>query len=207
MLTKSAQVSGYNRFLTFKLNGLRCQPKEIMETCLWQWKECEQLNLNPALFFLKIRSHVLSLSSPQASGWLLHVFWLVGCWTSFSRCWTMSKINISPENPYGEVTIPRAKIRSPDDNATVIVNPMTMSSNEGNPPPYVVKEAVEEEGEVQSRTCCYRCRRKKWWEWLRSAQKYLFSSLFRPFSERKLKTRKWRMGTKDQWRKKLEEFA
>lgn len=83
----------------------------------------------------------------------------------------MSKINVSPENPYGDVTIPRAKIRSPDDNATVIVNPMTMSSNEGNPPPYVVKEAGVEEEEARSRTCCYRCRRKKWWEdcdWFRS---------------------------------------
>lgn len=73
----------------------------------------------------------------------------------------MSKINVSPENPYGEVTIPRAKIRSPDDNAVVIVNPMAMSSNQGDPPPYVVKEAGVEEEEARSRACCYRCRRKK----------------------------------------------
>lgn len=74
----------------------------------------------------------------------------------------MSTINVSPENPYGEVTIPRAKIRSVDDNATVIVNPMALSSSEGNPPPYVVKEAgVEEEVEARSRACCYQCRRKK----------------------------------------------
>lgn len=95
--------------------------------------------------------------------WLLRV--LVACRSSFRRPCAMSKINVSPENPYGEVTIPRAKIRSLDDNATVIVNPMAMSSNEGNPPPYVVKEAkVEEEEEARSRACCYRCRRKKWWK-------------------------------------------
>lgn len=165
----------------------KCLSKLIME-----FKECERLNLNmshikklhrapslvlffvwvaPALFFKKQTEKVHSLSFPQPSVSLRHVFWLVGCWTSFRCRWAMSKINVSPENPYGEVTIPRAKIRSPDDNATVIVNPMTMSSNEGNPPPYVVKEAGVEEEEARSRTCCYRCRRKKWWEdydWFRS---------------------------------------
>ncbi|KAM9333885.1 uncharacterized protein ABDE67_022207 isoform 1-T2 [Symphorus nematophorus] len=82
-----------------------------------------------------------------------------------------TKITVSPENPYGEVNIPRAKLRPSDDDATVIANPMAVSGNDANPygasgsappPPYVVKEAgggAEEEG--QSRVCCYRCRRRK----------------------------------------------
>lgn len=82
----------------------------------------------------------------------------------------MSKINVSLENPYGEVTIPRAKIHSSDDVATVIANPMAVSSDGGNPygvsssaspPPYVVKEVGGGEEEGRSRGCCYRCRRKK----------------------------------------------
>lgn len=83
-----------------------------------------------------------------------------------------SNINVSLENPYGEVTIPRAKLRPSDDVATVIANPMALSSNDGNPygvsssappPPYVVKEAGggEEEEEGRSRACCYSCRRRK----------------------------------------------
>lgn len=81
----------------------------------------------------------------------------------------MSKINVSLENPYSEVTIPRAKLRNPDDG-TVIANPMALGNENGNPytvsssapPPYVVKEAgVEEEEEARSRGCCYRCKRKK----------------------------------------------
>lgn len=155
--------------------------------------------------FKKInRKSPFSLSFPQPSVSLLHAFWLVGCWTSFSRRWTMSRINVSPENPYGEVTIPRAKIRSPDDNATVIVNPMTMSSNEGNPPPYVVKEAgVEEEEEARSRTCCYRCRRKKWWEDCDCFRSIYF--LVKTFSWKESSRRKWIMGTKVRWREKWEE--
>ena len=80
-----------------------------------------------------------------------------------------TQISVSPENPYGEVVIPRAKIRS--NNDVVIVNPMAMSSDDGNPygvsssappPPYVVKEVGGgEEEEERSRGCCYRCRRKK----------------------------------------------
>lgn len=82
----------------------------------------------------------------------------------------MSTINVSIDNPYGEVVIPRAKIRSPDDVSTVITNPVALSSDAGNPygvsnsepPPYVVKEAGGgEEDEGRSRGCCYRCRRKK----------------------------------------------
>lgn len=80
----------------------------------------------------------------------------------------MSNINVSLENPYGEVHIPRAKIR-PSDDATVIANPMALSTHDGNPygvsssappPPYVVKEAGEEEG-GRCPACCYRCRRRK----------------------------------------------
>lgn len=82
----------------------------------------------------------------------------------------MSSINVSIDNPYGEVVIPRAKIRSPDDVSTVITNPVALSNDAGNPygvsnsepPPYVVKEAGGgEEEEGRSRGCCYRCRRKK----------------------------------------------
>ncbi|CAB1423369.1 unnamed protein product [Pleuronectes platessa] len=60
-----------------------------------------------------------------------------------------SNIHVSLDNPYGQVTIPRAKLRSSDDAATVIANPMALNSNEGNPygsssaappPPYMVKE-------------------------------------------------------------------
>ena len=84
----------------------------------------------------------------------------------------MSKIDVTLENPYSEVSIPRAKLRSSNDIATVIANPMALSSDGGNPygvsssapPPYVVKEAGggEEEEEGRSRACCYRCRRRKW---------------------------------------------
>lgn len=82
----------------------------------------------------------------------------------------MSNINVSIENPYGEVVIPRAKIRSSDDISTVITNPLALSNDAGNPygvsnsdpPPYVVKDAGGgEEEEGRSRGCCYRCRRKK----------------------------------------------
>lgn len=80
----------------------------------------------------------------------------------------MSNINVTIDNPYGDVTIPRAKIRSAGDVSTVITNPMALNSDAGNgafnstPPPYVVKEAGGgEEEEVRSRGCCYRCRRKK----------------------------------------------
>lgn len=84
----------------------------------------------------------------------------------------MSNINVSLENPYGEVIIPRARVRSPDDAATVIANPVALSNSDAanpygasnsEPPPYVVKEAAggEEEEEGRSRACCYRCRRKK----------------------------------------------
>lgn len=82
----------------------------------------------------------------------------------------MSNINVSLENPYGEVTIPRAKIRSSEDINMVIANPMALNgegetkngvSSSAPPPPYVVKEAEGEEEEGRSRACCYRCRRKK----------------------------------------------
>uniref|UniRef100_A0A3B5A354 Si:ch211-202f5.3 n=1 Tax=Stegastes partitus TaxID=144197 RepID=A0A3B5A354_9TELE len=80
-----------------------------------------------------------------------------------------SNINVSLDNPYGEVTIPRAKLRPSDDISTVIANPMALSGNNENPyavsssapPPYMVKEdgGGEEEG-GRCRACCYRCRRK-----------------------------------------------
>ena len=82
----------------------------------------------------------------------------------------MSNINLSMDNPYGHVTIPRAKLRGVDD-ATVIANPMAQSDSyndatnasadgvQNPPPPYMVKEDTEE---VSRRcpACCYRCRRK-----------------------------------------------
>uniref|UniRef100_A0A669EX89 Uncharacterized protein n=1 Tax=Oreochromis niloticus TaxID=8128 RepID=A0A669EX89_ORENI len=57
-----------------------------------------------------------------------------------------SNINVSLENPYGQVAIPRAKLHSSSDS-TVIANPMVITSNENPyqvsssaPPPYTVKE-------------------------------------------------------------------
>ncbi|XP_058473074.1 uncharacterized protein si:ch211-202f5.3 [Solea solea] len=81
----------------------------------------------------------------------------------------MSTINVSLDNPYGQVNIPRAKLRSSDDPSMVITNPMALDSNVGNPysssgsapPPYMVKEDGGEEDEGRCRACCYRCRRKK----------------------------------------------
>ncbi|XP_063067343.1 uncharacterized protein si:ch211-202f5.3 [Engraulis encrasicolus] len=98
-------------------------------------------------------------------------------------------MNISLENPYGSVTIPRAQLRTGDDNSTVIINPMALdgtSSNpydaygaEGknggqNPPPYGGGAAngtgagseggytIKEDEEQVGRcyACCRRCRRK-----------------------------------------------
>ncbi|KAL3041108.1 hypothetical protein OYC64_019333 [Pagothenia borchgrevinki] len=76
----------------------------------------------------------------------------------------MSNINVSLDNPYGEVTIPRAKLHPSEDGSTVIANPMALSSD-NNPysaqspaPSYLVKEAEPEEGGGR---CCYRCRRRK----------------------------------------------
>ncbi|XP_035847759.1 uncharacterized protein si:ch211-202f5.3 [Sander lucioperca] len=77
-----------------------------------------------------------------------------------------SNIRVSLENPYGEVTIPRAKLRPSDGDATVIANPGALSGenpygvSSSAPPPYVVKEAAVEE-ERGGRACCYRCRRRK----------------------------------------------
>ncbi|XP_062410952.1 uncharacterized protein si:ch211-202f5.3 [Sardina pilchardus] len=92
-------------------------------------------------------------------------------------------MNISLENPYGSVTIPRAHLRASDENSTVIINPMALEHNNGanpydgapvygtevkngtqNPPPYggdasyTVKEDEEQVGRCNA--CCYRCRRK-----------------------------------------------
>uniref|UniRef100_A0A3B3U589 Uncharacterized protein n=2 Tax=Poecilia TaxID=8080 RepID=A0A3B3U589_9TELE len=77
-----------------------------------------------------------------------------------------SKINISLENPYGQVTIPRAKLR-PSDDATVIANPVALNSENpyaqkgSAPPPYTVREEEEEEEAGRCPACCYRCRRRK----------------------------------------------
>uniref|UniRef100_A0A3Q3JVU8 Uncharacterized protein n=1 Tax=Monopterus albus TaxID=43700 RepID=A0A3Q3JVU8_MONAL len=82
-----------------------------------------------------------------------------------------SNIKVSLDNPYGQVTIPRAKLHSDDGVAMVIANPVALSSNDGNPystsssapPPYMVKEdggGGEDEG-GRCRACCYRCRRRK----------------------------------------------
>ncbi|KAK7880996.1 hypothetical protein WMY93_032391 [Mugilogobius chulae] len=71
----------------------------------------------------------------------------------------MSSINVSLDNPYGHVTIPRAKLQS--DGSTVIANPAVVNGN-NNPyasPAPEVREA-EPEPEPRCRACCYRCRRK-----------------------------------------------
>ncbi|KAL2100352.1 hypothetical protein ACEWY4_004746 [Coilia grayii] len=89
-------------------------------------------------------------------------------------------MNISLENPYGSVTIPRAQLRTSDDNSTVIINPMALGRNTSanpydgvysseakngqNPPPYGGEGnyTVKEDEEQVSRcyACCRRCRRK-----------------------------------------------
>ncbi|XP_072548983.1 uncharacterized protein [Salminus brasiliensis] len=38
-------------------------------------------------------------------------------------------MNLSLDNPYGNVTIPRAKLRPYGDSSTVILNPMTLESS------------------------------------------------------------------------------
>uniref|UniRef100_A0A4W6CNR2 Uncharacterized protein n=1 Tax=Lates calcarifer TaxID=8187 RepID=A0A4W6CNR2_LATCA len=82
-----------------------------------------------------------------------------------------SKLSVNLDNPYSEVTIPRAKLHSSDNVAMVIANPVALNGSDGNPystassappPPYMVKEdgGGDEEG-GRCRACCYRCRRRK----------------------------------------------
>ncbi|KAG7314840.1 hypothetical protein KOW79_022143 [Hemibagrus wyckioides] len=100
-------------------------------------------------------------------------------------------MNLSLDNPYGDVSIPRAKLRSYDDSSTVIINPMALeSSYNGNAsqnpygsfkvsggdapsgvPVYGQSKGtnlnsnytVKEDEEQVSRcyACCCRCRRRK----------------------------------------------
>ncbi|KAJ3604959.1 hypothetical protein NHX12_027010 [Muraenolepis orangiensis] len=75
----------------------------------------------------------------------------------------MSAISVSLDNPYGQVIIPRAKLRG--DESLVIGNPGALGKAEGGtneaqaPPPYTVKEAEPEE-EMRCPACCYSCRRR-----------------------------------------------
>ncbi|KAI1905110.1 hypothetical protein AGOR_G00012550 [Albula goreensis] len=48
----------------------------------------------------------------------LHVHWL-----------SQGAMNLSLDNPYGEVTIPRAKLRTTADSSTVIANPLAHDSS------------------------------------------------------------------------------
>ncbi|KAL4609473.1 hypothetical protein GN956_G23583 [Arapaima gigas] len=41
-----------------------------------------------------------------------------------------SNLNISLDNPYGNVTIPRAKLRSSEESSTIITNPLAVDSLE-----------------------------------------------------------------------------
>ncbi|TSL28222.1 hypothetical protein Baya_5737 [Bagarius yarrelli] len=100
-------------------------------------------------------------------------------------------MNLQLDNPYGDISIPRAKLRSYDDSSTVIINPMALESSykgnasqnpygsmnvkNGNAPSGVpvygqVKSGtangtytVEEKEEQVNRcyVCCCCCRRKK----------------------------------------------
>ncbi|XP_061553992.1 uncharacterized protein si:ch211-202f5.3 [Phycodurus eques] len=77
-----------------------------------------------------------------------------------------SNIHVSLDNPYGRVSIPRAKLRTSADAAAVIANPAALNGNDPDPYPYVapapsylVKDAEEDGGGRY--TCCYRCRRRK----------------------------------------------
>ncbi|XP_036385584.1 uncharacterized protein si:ch211-202f5.3 [Megalops cyprinoides] len=38
-------------------------------------------------------------------------------------------MNLSLDNPYGEVTIPRAKLRTSEDTSTVIANPLVVDTS------------------------------------------------------------------------------
>lgn len=87
-------------------------------------------------------------------------------------------MNVSLDNPYGDVTIPRAKLRTTaEDGSTIIINPMALNSTydgtaSNNPyavdqsssesknasQNYTVKEDRDEVGRCPA--CCYRCRRK-----------------------------------------------
>ncbi|XP_077478227.1 uncharacterized protein LOC144090543 isoform X1 [Stigmatopora argus] len=78
-----------------------------------------------------------------------------------------SNIQVSLDNPYGQVSIPRAKLRGAGDGATVIANPGALNggpihSTQGHPqpPPYLVEDAEDEVGGGRC-ACCYRCRRRK----------------------------------------------
>lgn len=81
---------------------------------------------------------------------------------------SQSAISVSLDNPYGQVTIPRAKLRA--DESLVIGNPVALGNPYGKtvggtneaqaPPPYTLKEAEPEE-EMRCRACCYRCRRRQ----------------------------------------------
>ncbi|KAF7688523.1 hypothetical protein C0J45_20561 [Silurus meridionalis] len=99
-------------------------------------------------------------------------------------------MNLTLDNPYGDISIPRAKLRSYDDSNTIIINPMTLESSYngnmsqnpygsfkaqgGDAPSGVpvygqVKDSnlkgytIKEDEEQVSRcyACCCRCRRKK----------------------------------------------
>ncbi|KAM4634260.1 uncharacterized protein ACJ7VT_018813 [Polymixia lowei] len=102
----------------------------------------------------------------------------------------MSSINVSLDNPYGHVTIPRAKLRHHDNNngihddgSMVIANPAALvnagHSSYGNPygadlshlgegrggvaqaaPPPPYMVKEDKEEVGRCRACCYRCRRK-----------------------------------------------
>ncbi|KAK1787324.1 hypothetical protein P4O66_002828 [Electrophorus voltai] len=59
-------------------------------------------------------------------------------------------MNLSLDNPYGDVSIPRAKLRPYGDHNAVIINPMTLESSYNNnsaPNPY---ENLKSPGEVTS---------------------------------------------------------
>lgn len=100
-------------------------------------------------------------------------------------------MDLQLDNPYGDVSIPRAKLRSYEDSSTVIINPMALESSykgsasqnpygsvkvqNGNGPSDVPvygqskptnnkgTYTVKEEEEQVSRcyACCCCCRRKK----------------------------------------------
>lgn len=71
----------------------------------------------------------------------------------------MSNINVSLDNPYGHVTIPRAKLQSNADGSTVIANPAVVNGN-NNPYASTAPEVREvEPQETRCRACCYRCRK------------------------------------------------
>lgn len=149
----------------FNTRGQRLIGCPLVTSSVFRYPECTAAWLLTSRLFPQsshLDRRLLFLSSDWTAAWLR---------ASPSQAAMSSNIKVSLDNPYGHVTIPRAKLRPSDSDATVIANPTALGSGEGNsyatssaPPPYMVKEdgGGDEEEAGRCRACCYRCRRRKW---------------------------------------------